>query len=245
MLRFGLTIFLSAFLLFQVQPLIGKAILPWFGGGPAVWTTCLLFFQLTLLIGYGYAHVTSSRLGLRAQSRLHLALLGVSLFLLPITPSPELWKPSPDDPPTRQILLLLIGTIGLPYLLLSSTGPLIQRWFSAANPVRSPYRLYALSNIGSLLALLTYPVLVEPWRASGRRWSQRSRVGKRTVPRHRRRGLLKAVPPALIRLVRYWRCFGSGSLPWPQPYCWQRPTRCAKRLPLFRFFGFSPWQSTC
>ena len=165
MARFGLTIFLSAFLLFQVQPLIGKAILPWFGGGPAVWTTCLLFFQLTLLIGYGYAHVTSSRLGLRAQSRLHLALLGVSLFLLPITPSPELWKPGPDDPPTRQILLLLIGTIGLPYLLLSSTAPLIQRWFSAANPVRSPYRLYALSNIGSLLALLTYPVLVEPWLA--------------------------------------------------------------------------------
>ena len=165
MARFGLTIFLSAFLLFQVQPLIGKAILPWFGGGPAVWTTCLLFFQLTLLIGYGYAHVTSSRLGLRAQSRLHLALLGVSLFLLPITPSAELWKPGPDDPPTRQILLLLIGTIGLPYLLLSSTAPLIQRWFSAANPVRSPYRLYALSNIGSLLALLSYPVLVEPWLA--------------------------------------------------------------------------------
>ncbi len=165
MARFGLTIFLSAFLLFQVQPLIGKAILPWFGGGPAVWTTCLLFFQLTLLIGYGYAHVTSSRLGLRAQSRLHLALLGVSLFLLPITPSAELWKPGPGDPPTSQILLLLIGTIGLPYLLLSSTAPLIQRWFSAANPVRSPYRLYALSNIGSLLALLTYPVLVEPWLA--------------------------------------------------------------------------------
>ena len=165
MARFGLTIFLSAFLLFQVQPLIGKAILPWFGGGPAVWTACLLFFQLTLLIGYGYAHVTSSRLGLRAQSRLHLALLGVSLFLLPITPSAELWKPGPGDPPTRQILLLLIGTIGLPYLLLSSTAPLIQRWFNAANPVRSPYRLYALSNIGSLLALLSYPVLVEPWLA--------------------------------------------------------------------------------
>jgi spermidine synthase len=163
--RFGLTIFLSAFLLFQVQPLIGKAILPWFGGGPAVWTACLLFFQLTLLIGYGYAHVISSRLSPRAQSSLHLSLLAVSLFLLPITPSAELWKPGPDDLPTRQILLLLVGTIGIPYLLLSSTAPLIQRWFSAAYPVRSPYRLYALSNIGSLLALLSYPVLVEPWLA--------------------------------------------------------------------------------
>ena len=165
MAGFALTIFLSAFLLFQVQPLIGKAILPSFGGGPAVWTTCLLFFQLTLLAGYGYTHVTSSRLSLRTQSRLHIALLAISLFLLPITPSAELWKPGPDDPPTRQILLLLIGTIGLPYLLLSSTAPLIQRWFAAAYPVRSPYRLYALSNSGSLLALLTYPVLFEPWLA--------------------------------------------------------------------------------
>ena len=165
MLRFGLTIFLSAFLLFQVQPLIGKAILPWFGGGPAVWATCLLFFQLILLIGYGYAHVTSSRLSPNGQSSLHLVLLAVSVFLLPVAPSAELWKPGPDDPPTRQILLLLIGTIGIPYLLLSSTSPLIQRWFSAAYPMRSPYRLYALSNIGSLLALLTYPILVEPWLA--------------------------------------------------------------------------------
>ena len=164
MLRFGVTIVLSAFLLFQVQPLIGKYILPWFGGGPAVWTTCLLFFQLVLLVGYAYAHWSSSRLSPRAQSSVHLVLLAGSLLVLPIAPSP-LWKPLPEDPPTAQILLLLTATVGLPYLLLSSTAPLVQKWFSESLPGRSPYRLYSLSNAGSLLALLTYPFLFEPWLA--------------------------------------------------------------------------------
>ncbi len=164
MLRFGVTIVLSAFLLFQVQPLIGKYILPWFGGGPAVWTTCLLFFQLVLLVGYAYAHWISSRLSPRVQSSVHLVLLAGSLLVLPIVPSP-LWKPSPGDPPTAQILLLLAATVGLPYLLLSSTAPLVQKWFSESLPGRSPYRLYSLSNAGSLLALLTYPFLFEPWLA--------------------------------------------------------------------------------
>ena len=164
MLRFGVTIILSAFLLFQVQPLIGKYILPWFGGGPAVWTACLLFFQLVLLVGYAYAHWACSRLPARLGSSIHLALLAVSLLVLPITPSP-LWKPSPGDPPTIKILLLLAATVGLPYLLLSSTAPLVQRWFSESLPGRSPYRLYALSNAGSLLALLSYPFLFEPWLA--------------------------------------------------------------------------------
>ena len=162
MLRFGLTIVLSAFLLFQVQPLIGKYILPWFGGGPAVWSACLLFFQLVLLVGYGYAHWAGSRLPARVASGIHLALLAASLLVLPITPSP-IWKPSPADPPTAKILLLLAATVGLPYLLLSSTAPLIQKWFSESLPGRSPYRLYALSNAGSLLALLSYPFLFEPW----------------------------------------------------------------------------------
>ena len=164
MLRFGVTIILSAFLLFQVQPLIGKYILPWFGGGPAVWTACLLFFQLVLLVGYAYAHWACSRLPARLGSSIHLALLAVSLLVLPITPSP-LWKPSAGDPPTTQILFLLAATVGLPYLLLSSTAPLVQRWFSESLPGRSPYRLYALSNAGSLLALLSYPFLFEPWLA--------------------------------------------------------------------------------
>ena len=164
MLRFGVTIILSAFLLFQVQPLIGKYILPWFGGGPAVWSACLLFFQLMLLVGYGYAHWAGSRLPARVASSIHLVLLAASLLVLPIVPSP-IWKPSAGDPPTAKILLLLAATVGLPYLLLSSTAPLIQKWFSESLPGRSPYRLYALSNAGSLLALLSYPFLFEPWLA--------------------------------------------------------------------------------
>jgi hypothetical protein len=158
----ALTIFLGAFLLFLVQPLIGKYILPWFGGGPGVWTTCLLFFQTLLLAGYAYAHFTSMRLKPRTQAIVHIVLLVLSLAWLPIIPDSE-WKPGAGDEPTRRILLLLTATLGLPYVLLSATGPLLQRWFSLTHPGRSPYRLYALSNVGSLLALVGYPFLIEPW----------------------------------------------------------------------------------
>jgi len=160
MLPFALTIFTGAFLLFQVQPLIGKFILPWFGGSPGVWTTCLLFFQTLLLGGYAYAHFTSTRLKPRAQAALHLALLAVALACLPITPS-DGWKPLDGTEPVWRILKLLTACVGLPYFVLSSTGPLMQRWFSLTNPGVSPYRLYALSNVGSLLALLSYPVWFE------------------------------------------------------------------------------------
>ena len=162
MLRLCLTIFLSAFLLFQVQPLIGRYILPWFGGGPAVWTACMLFFQLLLLVGYAYAHLISSRLGQRTQAWLHMALLAASLWFLPIEPDASVWKPLAPDEPTGYILALLLATVGMPYVLLSSTAPLIQRWFSLTYPGQAPYRLYALSNAGSLLALLTYPFVMEP-----------------------------------------------------------------------------------
>ncbi len=158
---YALTIFLGAFLLFLVQPLIGKYILPWFGGGPGVWTTCLLFFQMLLLGGYAYAHFTSTRLKPRTQAITHLVLLVLSLAWLPIIPDVD-WKPAAGDEPTRRILLLLTATLGLPYLLLSATGPLLQRWFSLTHPNQSPYRLYALSNVGSLLALLGYPFVIEP-----------------------------------------------------------------------------------
>lgn len=158
---YALTIFLGAFLLFLVQPLIGKFILPWFGGSPGVWTTCLLFFQTLLLGGYAYAHYTSTRLRPRTQATVHLVLLLVALLWLPIVPDGE-WKPGPADEPTRRILLLLTATLGLPYLLLSATGPLVQRWFHLAHPTRSPYRLYALSNVGSFLALFAYPFVLEP-----------------------------------------------------------------------------------
>ena len=170
MLAYALTIFLSAFLLFQIQPLIGKAILPWFGGAPAVWTTCMLFFQLLLLGGYAYAHALASHFTPRAQRRVHVALLAVALAGLalamffwksPILPGPG-WKPSDPESPVLRILALLLACVGLPYFLLATTGPLLQAWFARERPGVSPYRLYALSNTGSLLALLTYPFVVEP-----------------------------------------------------------------------------------
>lgn len=159
--NFAATILVSAFLLFQVQPMISKYILPWFGGSPAVWTTCMLFFQMLLFGGYAYAHLTARFLAPRPQALLHVALLVTAAVLLPITPSDAL-KPTDSDNPIGRILALLGMTVGLPYFVLSSTGPLVQHWFSGAFPGRSPYRLYSLSNLGSLTALLTYPFLVEP-----------------------------------------------------------------------------------
>ncbi len=162
MIRYAITIFVSAFLLFQVQPLIGRFILPWFGGGPSIWTTCMLFFQLLLLGGYLYSHWLSTSLGVRAQVVMHTVILAASLLFLPIIPS-DGWKPVPERSPSWQILLLLLATVGGPYFVLSTTGPLLQRWFSRTSPDKSPYRLYALSNLGSLLALLSYPFVFEPW----------------------------------------------------------------------------------
>ncbi len=161
MFRYATTIFLSAFLLFQVQPLIGKFVLPWFGGSPGVWTACMLFFQMVLLGGYAYAHFISSRLSGDVQRAVHLSLLAVSLCFLPIAPNAEVWKPSGSVIPTERILLLLLATIGLPYFLLSSTAPLLQESYRRETD-QPPYRLYALSNAGSLLALLTYPFVFEP-----------------------------------------------------------------------------------
>ena len=157
----ALMILVSAFLLFQVEPLISKFILPWFGGSPAVWTTCLLFFQTLLFGGYAYAHFISRWLPPRGQAVVHLALLAAAIALLPIMPAAS-WKPAADMDPTWRIIGLLTCTVGLPYFVLSSTGPLGQAWFSRAYPGRSPYRLYALSNAGSLAALVSYPFLVEP-----------------------------------------------------------------------------------
>lgn len=165
MLVYAVTIFLSAFLLFEVQPMIGKIILPWFGGAAAVWSTCLLFFQAALLAGYLYAHCSTRYLKPRHQAILHIGLMAVSLALLPILPSPT-WKPVAAGDPSIRILLLLTATIGLPYLLLSTTSPLLQAWYVAAKPGAVPYRLFALSNLGSLLALFSFPILVEPMLAT-------------------------------------------------------------------------------
>jgi SAM-dependent methyltransferase len=161
MLLYALTIVVSAFLLFQVQPVIAKIILPWFGGSAAVWTVCLLFFQLVLLLGYTYAHAVVRYLKPRAQMMLHCALLVASVLVLPIYPSQSL-KPTAMADPTWGILSLLALTVGLPYFLLSTPGPLLQAWYAREHKGGMPYRLYALSNAGSMFALLSYPVLFEP-----------------------------------------------------------------------------------
>lgn len=167
------TIFLSALLLFLVQPLIAKQILPWFGGAAAVWTTCLLFFQSALLAGYAYAHAATRWLKPRRQVQLHAALLALSLALLPIVVSPS-WKPPDPSAPILRILGLLSASIGLPYVLLSTTTPLLQAWFFQRFRAAQPYRLFALSNLGSLLALPAYPLLLEPYLGTtdcARLWS--------------------------------------------------------------------------
>ena len=160
------TIFLGALLLFAIEPMIAKMILPWYGGSAEVWMVCLLFFQTALLGGYLYAHLLNTRVPPAWQPRLHIALLLASLIFLPIIPA-DRWKPIGGEGPLLLILGVLASTIGLPFVLLASTGPLVQAWQSRVsadeNRGGSVYRLYALSNAGSLIALLSYPVLIEPW----------------------------------------------------------------------------------
>ena len=143
--------------------MMGRFILPWFGGGPAVWTNCLLFFQTVLLAGYAYAHWLGSRRSSRVQAGVHAALLAGSLAFLPIIPRADLWKPASSSDPSGRILLLLAATVGGPYLLLSATGPLLQHWLAIRSPSKEPWRLYALSNFGSFLALFSYPFVLEPY----------------------------------------------------------------------------------
>jgi MFS family permease len=159
-LPYAATIFLSSFLLFLVQPIIAKQILPWFGGSAGVWTTCLVFFQSVLLAGYAYADWTT-RLGARRQAMIHVLLLAAALATLPIIAASG-WKPQGDEQPIARILLLLAATIGLPYFLLSTTTPLLQSWYWRRFRSVVPYRLFALSNFASLLALLGFPLLFEP-----------------------------------------------------------------------------------
>ncbi len=158
---FAVTILLSAFLLFEVQPMLAKYILPWFGGSAAVWSAALLFFQLVLLGGYLYAHCLVRYFRPKAQIAIHVALLAVSLATLPIVPSLR-WRTIASGDPTLQILTLLAATVGLPYLLLSATSPLLQAWYLRTHQGSVPYRLFALSNLGSMLALLSYPFVIEP-----------------------------------------------------------------------------------
>ncbi len=180
MAYFAICIFLSAFLLFQIQPMIARTILPWFGGTSAVWSTVQMFFQVLLTGGYAYANWLIGKS--RRREIVHLAVLGVSLGLLlvlgltwksPITPAAS-WKPGQGGFPVWEICKLLLVSVGLPYFLLSTNSPLMQAWFHRTYPEKTAYRLYALSNTGSLLGLVTYPVLVEPYLTlawQGRLWS--------------------------------------------------------------------------
>jgi hypothetical protein len=153
MLSFAVTVFLSAFLLFQIQPIIAKMILPWFGGSSSVWSTCLVFFQAELLLGYLYVHLLHEWLSPRRQNIVHCVLLLLSLATLPVVADPA-WKDAAGANPTWNVLVVLAGAVGMPYLLLSTTGPLMQAWYARSFNSLMPYRLYALSNLASMLALL-------------------------------------------------------------------------------------------
>jgi len=170
---YGGIIFLSAFLLFLVQPLISKSILPWFGGAPGVWTVAMLVFQVLLCGGYLYAHLLSRLRSTTLQAAIHVSLLILATLTLPILPDAG-WKPAGTEDPTWRIAATLLASVGLPFAVLSTTGPLIQSWFGRTEHGKIPYRLYSLSNLGSLLALLAYPFLIEPrWnlRVQSTTWS--------------------------------------------------------------------------
>jgi hypothetical protein len=158
---FVCTVLASAFLLFQVQPMLARYVLPWFGGTPAVWTVCMLFFQVFLFLGYAYAHFLQKFFKIHWQAAIHVGLLLFASIFLPIEPDP-IWRDFESSTPVFALLMLLGATVGIPYFLLSSTGPLLQVWFSKAHKDRSPYPLYAVSNLGSFVALLSYPFVFEP-----------------------------------------------------------------------------------
>ena len=170
---FGGTLFLSAALLFLVEPAFAKMVLPYLGGSPAVWNTCVVFFQAAMLAGYAYAHFLSRRLPIRAQVAIHLSLaLAVSL-LLPLA-IPDGWTPPVDRTPVPSLLFLLLVAVGGPFFVVSSTAPLLQHWFSQTRDrsASDPYFLYAASNLGSITALLAYPSIVEPtWSLTQQRFA--------------------------------------------------------------------------
>ena len=181
LLLYSATMFAGATLLFVVQPMVGKMILPLLGGTPAVWSTCMVFFQTALLGGYAYAHVSTAWLGVSPrQSLLHLAVLAIPLGILPLAVDPHRLRGGGAHP-IADVLVLLTVSVGLPFLAVSTTAPLIQKWFSHTRhpEARDPYFLYAASNLGSMLALLSYPTLIEPrlhlrgegWLTQTRLWS--------------------------------------------------------------------------
>ncbi len=164
---FAFTLFTSALLLFMIEPMIGKMITPLLGGTPAVWNTCMVFFQAVLLVGYAYAHFSTSLLGARRQAALHLVLLVVPFFFLPLAVNRDLIKGGEN--PVYSLLLLLSLTVGIPMLVVSASAPLLQKWFAnTSHPsAEDPYFLYGASNFGSMLALICYPLIVERYLRLG------------------------------------------------------------------------------
>lgn len=161
---FAITLILSAFLLFSVQPMFGKMVLPLLGGSPSVWNTAMVFFQAALLAGYSYAHISAKFLKPRAQAVLHVVLLALCVWVLPIA-IPEQWATPPaTENPVWWMLGLMGAAVGAPFFVLAGTAPLLQRWFSTTDhkDAHNPYFLYAASNLGSMAALLLYPVVIEP-----------------------------------------------------------------------------------
>lgn len=160
---FSFTLFVSAFLLFWVQLMVAKMILPLLGGSPSVWNTCQLFFQAALLLGYGYSHLTTSWWGTRRQAAIHTLVLLLPIAFLPITTAKG-WLPPHEPNPIPWLLGLLVISVGLPFFVISTSAPLVQKWFADTNSPasRDPYFLYTASNIGSILGLLFYPALIEP-----------------------------------------------------------------------------------
>ena len=170
---FVVSIFASAFLIFLVQPMVGKRILPWFGGTAAVWMVCLAFYQTALFLGYAYAHLLIRWATPARQLLIHSILVAIALLLMPVLPGDH-WKPAGVSSPISDIVSMLMANVAIPFLILASTGPLVQAWFARLHPTRSPYPLYAVSNGGSFLALLAYPILLEPrlgLATTGNLWS--------------------------------------------------------------------------
>ncbi len=212
MILYAAAIFLGAFLLFQLEPILAKLIHPWFGGSAAIWTVCLVFFQTGLVAGYMYVHWLATRLRPRAQSLAHLTLLGLSLLSLPVIPAPA-WKPEGAEQPALRIAGLLAATAGLPYFVLATTSPLMQHWRWRRNGPQAPYRLYAVANLASLCALLAYPFLIEPHIPAGRQaqlwsWAYAAYVLLAAVAAVR--GGRAPVPPTAA---------GTGGH-WPERWAW-------------------------
>jgi hypothetical protein len=238
---FALAIFVSAFLLFQVQLLLGKEVLPLFGGASAVWTVCVFVFQLLFLAGYGYSHGLATWLPLRKQVILHGSLLGVSAIFIAVQAyirsapigSAANWQPQPGADPAWAITEFLMSAIGLPFFLLSATSPLMQHWFAQAGPRRLPYRLYALSNAGSLLGLLSYPSLVEPYIALGaQRWAWVAGYGLFLVCYYfSARNVLRSAAPIALKQDAIPDSRSRGTpVDWPLRLQWVGLAACASVL---------------